>query len=369
LPTNAVPGALRLQNHRGRGGSLVPREVLVPALAARLGERVVLDALGFSSIDLIRRFSVGALLQFVADAADRGTIRVGRLTRAYGRDLFFAHKLTSIAGFDEGHLPTAGPVITDGGEPGAMTRSAKRPQVRVGCSGWNYRDWRGRVYPKDLATSAWFSAYAELFDTVEINNTFYRLPPPETMERWARQAPADFVYAVKLGQFGSHRMKLRDAERWLPNHVARVALLGRALGPTLVQLPPRWKRNTERLDEFLSHTPRRTRWAVELRDPTWLHDDTFEVLQKHGAALCIHDLLPDHPWILTAEWTYLRFHGPDPRHNKYWGAYTGRRLWRPAAKLCDWVAEGHDVYAYFNNDFEGHAVQDALWLRRRIAGY
>ena len=206
----------------------------------------------------------------------------------------------------------------------------------------------------------------ELFDTVEINNTFYRLPPPETVDKWAAQAPAGFVYSLKLGQFGSHRMKLRDAASWLPNHLDRAERLGQSLGPTLVQLPPRWRRNVERLDEFLTAAPKTIRWAVELRDPSWLHDDTFSVLQRHGVALCIHDLLPDHPWIRTTDWTYLRFHGPDPQRARYEGAYTGRRLWRIAERVGAWVDEGADLYAYFNNDYHGNAVNDALWFRDRI---
>ena len=140
-------------------------------------------------------------------------------------------------------------------------------RVHVGCSGWSYRDWRGPVYPERAPARTWFDLYAQRFDTVEINNTFYRLPPPTTVEGWAAQAPAGFTYAVKLGQFGSHRMKLRDAERWLPNHIDRVDRLGAHLGPNLVQLPPRWKRDTSRLDAFLSVAPARLRWAIELRDP------------------------------------------------------------------------------------------------------
>ena len=131
-------------------------------------------------------------------------------------------------------------------------QQSPRGHAYVGCSGWQYKDWRGVVYPEKLPQRLWFSHYATLFDTVELNNTFYRLPPPETVEGWAAQTPAGFTYAVKLGQFGSHRMKLRDAGSWLPNHLDRVERLGAALGPTLVQLPPRWKRNAERLDEFLS---------------------------------------------------------------------------------------------------------------------
>jgi uncharacterized protein YecE (DUF72 family) len=225
------------------------------------------------------------------------------------------------------------------------------------------------VYPESLPVARWFGTYADLFDTVEINNTFYRLPAPETVDKWAAQAPSGFVYSVKLGQFGSHRMKLRDAASWLPNHMDRVERLGPSLGPTLVQLPPRWHRDVERLDEFLTAAPGTVRWAVEFRDSSWLHDDTFSVLERHGAALCVHDLLPDHPWILTTDWAYLRFHGPDPERTRYEGAYTGRRLWRPAERAGAWIDQGADVYAYFNNDFHGHAVDDALWFRKRVAGY
>ena len=220
------------------------------------------------------------------------------------------------------------------------------------------------VYPESLPQKKWFEYYATKFDTVEINNTFYRLPPVSTVEQWAKQAPPDFTYAVKLGGFGSHRMKLRDAASWLPNHLDRVCRLGSHLGPTLVQLPPRWKRNTERLDEFLTTAPADLRWAVELREASWLHDDVFNVLAKHGAALCIHDLLADHPWPLTTDWTYVRFHGPDALTRKYYGRYTMRRLRAPAERLRAWLDDGVDVYAYFNNDYEGYAVQDAAALAR-----
>src|ERR1043165_1107953 len=142
-------------------------------------------------------------------------------------------------------------------------------RARVGCSGWSYKDWRGPVYDVAAPARTWFAQYAERFDTVEINNTFYRLPPPSTVEAWAAQAPAGFEYALKVGQFGSHRMKLRDAASWLPNHLDRVERLGPHLGPNLVQLPPRWKRNVERLDEFLTIAPRSIRWAVELPEPSW----------------------------------------------------------------------------------------------------
>jgi uncharacterized protein YecE (DUF72 family) len=239
--------------------------------------------------------------------------------------------------------------------------------VRVGCSGWVYPDWRGTVYPSDLPQRRWFEAYAARFDTVELNTTFYRLPTAATVERWAEQAPDGFVYAAKLGAFGSHRMKLRDAASWLPNHLDRVRRLGPALGPTLVQLPPRWRRDVERLDEFLTVAPRDVRWAVELRDPTWLHDDVYAVLERHRAALCVHDLLDRHPWVRTTDWTYVRFHGPDAGTERYVGRYGGRRLWRAAERLAEWADDGVDAYVYFNNDLGGAAVEDATWFGQRVA--
>jgi uncharacterized protein YecE (DUF72 family) len=238
--------------------------------------------------------------------------------------------------------------------------------VRVGCSGWSYRDWRGPVYPPKAPARTWFALYAERFDTVELNNTFYRLPAASTVETWAAQAPPGFCYAVKVGQFGSHRMKLRDPESWLARHLERIGRLGPHLGPNLVQLPPRWKRDVGRLDAFLEVAPRSTRWAVELRDPTWLHDDVFETLKRRGAALCLHDLLADHPWELTAPFTYIRFHGPRARSEPYHGPYGPRRLGPIADRLAAWAQGGTDVYAYFNNDYDGHAVTDATWFRQRL---
>ncbi len=239
--------------------------------------------------------------------------------------------------------------------------------LRVGCSGWSYQDWRGIVYPTDLPRRRWFDHYQGLFDTVELNATFYRLPSETTVEGWAAAAAPGFVYATKLGAFGSHRMKLRDARTWLPNHLDRAERLGPHLGPTLVQLPPRWKRNVERLDEFLGIAPSTMRWAVELREPSWIHDEVFDVLRRHEAALCVHDLLADHPFELTTDWTYVRFHGPDALNQPYHGAYGAERLQVWADRLGAVLDAGHDVYAYFNNDWFGHAVADAVDLRTELA--
>jgi uncharacterized protein YecE (DUF72 family) len=238
--------------------------------------------------------------------------------------------------------------------------------AHVGCSGWSYPHWRGRAYPPDAPPRRWFGIYAERFDTVELNATFYRLPSESTVRSWADQAPAGFTYAVKVSRFATHQKKLKDPGGWVRTHVERMRDLGRTWGPNLLQLPPRWRRDTGRLDEALAALPGERRWAVELRDPSWVHDDVLEVLARHEVALCIHDLIEDHPWELTTDWTYLRFHGPAARSAPYQGRYTGRRLWRVADRLEGWLADGCDVFAYFNNDEVGHAVEDAAWLADRL---
>lgn len=238
--------------------------------------------------------------------------------------------------------------------------------VLIGCSGWQYRDWRGRVYPPDVPMRAWLEWYATRLPTVELNGSFYRLPRVESVRAWHEQVPDDFVFAVKLGAFGTHRKKLIDPEWWLKNHLERFAPLGDLQGPTLAQLPPRWRRDAGRLDAFLAAAPGDMRWAVEMRDPSWLHDDVFEVLHRHRAALCIHDLLPDHPRLLTTDWTYVRFHGPDALRRPYAGGYSGQKL-RAWAEWIERVrTDGNDVYAYFNNDVEAHAFADAGGLREMV---
>lgn len=242
-------------------------------------------------------------------------------------------------------------------------------RIRIGCSGWSYPDWRGRAYPTREPAARWFDTYQRRFDTVELNTTFYRLPSESAVDAWRERARPGFCYAAKVARFASHRKKLTDPagpDGWVARHVDRLGRLGPVLGPNLVQLPPRWRRDVGRLEAFLAVAPPSLRWAVELRDPSWLHDDTFEVLARHGAALCIHDLLADHPWVCTTDWSYVRFHGAHALDAPYRDAYTGRRLWRVAERFEAWRDEGRDVFAYFNNDHRAHAWSDAAWLADRL---
>ncbi|HEX7043261.1 MAG TPA: DUF72 domain-containing protein [Burkholderiales bacterium] len=238
-----------------------------------------------------------------------------------------------------------------------------RGELRVGTSGYQYDHWRRAFYPPELPKAGWFAFYARRFDTVEINNTFYRLPEAHVFEAWRAAAPANFRYALKFSRYGTHLKRLRDPAQPIALFLERARRLGPMLGPILVQLPPHWRADPVRLEGFLEALPRAQRWAVEFRDSSWLREPIFALLAKYGVALCVHDMLPRHPRRVTADFVYLRFHG-----RRYGGAYTPQQLAAHARRVRACLADGIDVYAYFNNDADGHAVRNALDLRRYIGG-
>ncbi|QKT03572.1 DUF72 domain-containing protein [Ectothiorhodospiraceae bacterium 2226] len=235
--------------------------------------------------------------------------------------------------------------------------------VRIGTSGYQYDHWRGVFYPQDVPKRGWFAHYAQHFDTVEINNTFYRLPEAETFDAWRSQAPPGFCYAVKFSRYGTHMKRLKDPQEPIQRFIGRARHLRSSLGPILVQLPPRWGLNLTRLEGFLQALPPGQRWVLELRDARWLTDDVYALLARHRVALCIHDMLEDHPWRLTAPFVYLRFHGRATHDGNYSSQYLSAQARRIAALRAD----GHDVYAYFNNDLYGYAVANARDLKRYVA--
>ena len=233
----------------------------------------------------------------------------------------------------------------------------------MGTSGFHYNHWKKLFYPEKLAKSKWFPFYAEHFDTVEINNTFYHLPSANAFDSWKNQAPPGFLYALKFNRYGSHWMRLKNAQQTIGNFLTVANRLEKFLGPILVQLPPHWSVNAQRLDEFLTVAPRSLHWAVEFRNPSWLCDEVYAVLERYRAALCIHDMIPEHPRVLTANWTYLRYHG-----ERYSGSYSPQQLTAEAKWMRAQLAQGTDVFAYFNNDAQGYAVKNAADLRRFVAG-
>jgi uncharacterized protein YecE (DUF72 family) len=243
------------------------------------------------------------------------------------------------------------------------SRQQLTPSVRIGCSGWQYRHWRGDFYPAELPAPRWLEYYAARFDTVEINNTFYRLPEVPTFAAWARRAPRGFVYAVKASRYLTHMKKLKDPEEPLDRLFSRARRLAGTFGPVLYQLPPRWPVNLERFEAFLRALPRRRLHAVEFREPSWYADDVFKLLEKHRVALCLHDMEGSASGKLAiGPFVYVRFHGVQ----KYSGSYPDKTLESWAEWLAERVREGRRLYAYFNNDTGGHAPRDAVRLRTML---
>jgi uncharacterized protein YecE (DUF72 family) len=244
-----------------------------------------------------------------------------------------------------------------------MRRGAR---IRIGCSGWQYRHWRGSFYPPELSPARWFAHYALHFDTVEINNTFYRLPDAATFEKWRERAPGHFLYSVKASRFLTHMKKLKDPHDPLVRFFGNAKHLGPHLGPILYQLPPRWPVDLNRLENFLQDL--RRVWpdpihAMEFRDPSWYDSQVLALLDRYEVTLCLHDMKGSATErIAIGPFVYVRFHGVE----RYGGAYSDDQLDAWSDWLAARAASGADVYAYFNNDVGGHAPRDAVRLRRRL---
>lgn len=237
--------------------------------------------------------------------------------------------------------------------------------VRVGTSGWEYRHWAGRFYPAELPRRRWLEFYASRFDTVELNNSFYRLPDADTFDGWRHRVPDGFTFAVKASRYLTHLRRLRDPAEPLERLWSRARHLEDRLGPVLYQLPPNWRPNHERLATFLSALPRDHAQAIEVRDRRWYGRRLTAALDDAGIALCLHDMAgsatrPERVGPLV----YVRFHGSG---EKYGGSYPSQRLTAWAGRMSAWAHAGWPVWAYFNNDIGGHAVRDADRLRTMLA--
>lgn len=235
-------------------------------------------------------------------------------------------------------------------------------ELRIGTSGFHYKHWVGTFYPPKTPASRMLEYYLRYFDTVELNNSFYKLPTEEAFENWRDATPPGFVFAVKGSRFITHNKKLKDPENALENLIPRAEKLGAKLGPILFQLPPKWGCNVERLEEFLRALPRRHRYAFEFREPSWHCSEVLEVLRRHNVAYCIYELAGfSTENELTADWTYIRLHGPG---GKYQGSYPDETLQRWAADIVQWSARLKAAYVYFDNDQAGYAAENALRLKQ-----
>ncbi|MEY2515990.1 MAG: hypothetical protein QOJ89_3348 [bacterium] len=237
--------------------------------------------------------------------------------------------------------------------------------IRIGCSGWNYASWRESFYPKGLPASRWLEHYASVFETVEVNTTFYRLARAEAVARWVTQTPAGFCFAVKSSRYLTHMKRLTDLDRGVRRLYEPLEPLSRAnrFGPMLWQLPPNFKRDDERLARALEALPP-GRHAYEFRHSSWFCDEVYDLLRWHGAALAIGDRpgLDFQSHEITADFTYVRFHhGRRGRRGNY--SQSELREW--AARIAEW-GSSVDVFAYFNNDWEVFAPRNAVDLRRMV---
>jgi len=238
--------------------------------------------------------------------------------------------------------------------------------VHVGCSGWNYRDWRERFYPKGTPASRWLEHYARVFDTVEVNSTFYRLASETAVEKWVQQTPAGFIFSLKASRYLTHMRRLRDMERGVRRFYAPLTPLVEAdkLGPILWQLPETFRRDDDALGQALEHLPR-GRHCFEFRHPSWFEEEVFELLRERQVALVIgdHPERPFQSYEITAGWTLIRFHYGRRGRN---GNYSASELETWKRRIASWRSRT-EVFAYFNNDWRGFAPRNARWLAERLS--
>jgi uncharacterized protein YecE (DUF72 family) len=243
----------------------------------------------------------------------------------------------------------------------------------IGTSGWSYDHWTGVFYPSDLKPSGRLVFYINNFNSVEINNTFYHLPSLSAFKGWRETAQKDFIYALKGSRFITHMKKLKDPEEPLNLFLERASLLKNNLGPILFQLPPHWKCNLSRLEEFIKFLPANRQFAFEFRELSWFNKGVYYLLRERGIALCIYhmpeaELRPfssgfESPLEVTANFVYIRFHGTE---FLYGGRYSKKELLKWADLINGFIKEGKDVYVYFNNDANGYAVINANELMEMV---
>ena len=245
-----------------------------------------------------------------------------------------------------------------------MEQTTVSQRIHIGCSGWVYKHWRGLFYPEGLPQKRWFEHDADEFDTVEINNSFYRLPRGDTFEKWRKQAPPGFCYAVKANRYLTQAKKLKECEEPLERMMTAVRCLGDRLGPMLYQLPPSMKINLERLETFLRIIPKDVTNVFEFRNKDWYVPETYALLDRYGASFCVHDMPGSaSERVAVGPIAYVRFHGGE---GKYWGRYSDEGLLSWTDWIVDQASQDRSVWCYFNNDIHGHAIEDARTLKSMV---
>jgi uncharacterized protein YecE (DUF72 family) len=237
--------------------------------------------------------------------------------------------------------------------------------VRVGCSGWQYDDWRGRLYPERLAKGRWLERYSQVFDTVEVNSTFYRLASPDAVARWVEQTPPGFLFAAKASRYMTHIRRLQSLAEGIGRYYEGIEPLVQSgkLGPVVWQFPANFKRDDDRLGRALPLLPP-GRHCFEFRHESWFTESVYKQLRAHGAALVIadHPRWPFQARELTADWTLVRLHHG---HRGRGGNYSETEIAEWAERIAGWSRRA-EVLVYFNNDWKGYAPANAESLKRRL---
>lgn len=248
-----------------------------------------------------------------------------------------------------------------------MRHKTHAGDCRIGASGWSYQDWKGIFYPDKLPEREYLPFYAEQFSTVELNNSFYHLPKVRTMEHWVDITPKNFLFSVKGSRFITHMKKLHVDSSSIQKFFDVIQPLDEAkkLGPILFQLPGRWPLNLERLDEFIQLLPKKYNYTFEFRDESWLVPEVFQLLTENNIACCIYDFKGFlSPAVITADFTYIRFHGH--RKTPYVGSYSHQFLAKWSKQIQQWQQSGLDVYCYFDNTADGSALKNAKQLIQMV---
>jgi uncharacterized protein YecE (DUF72 family) len=237
----------------------------------------------------------------------------------------------------------------------------------IGTSGWSYNHWQGSLYRHGASAKERLDCYLARYDTVEVNSSYYHWPRDATFDGWKARLPAGFRMTVKAPRGLTHSKKLHEPEVWLERIERGLSRLGDRLGIFLVQLPPGLGFDPPRLEYFLQQAPKWIRLAFEFRNGTWEREETYALLERYGAASCVMSGAR-LPCVLraTAPFVYVRFHGPDPNH-MYGGSYSDEDLRWWAGRVREWLGQGREVWAYFNNDWEGNALRNADRLKELLA--
>jgi len=241
----------------------------------------------------------------------------------------------------------------------------QKKKIHIGTSGWNYKHWKRTFYPEELTQKKWLEYYTARFKTVEINNSFYKLPPKSNFDKWRISVPEDFIFSIKVYRYITHMKKLIDSEETLELFFDNVSALKEKTGPLLFQMPPGFKFDLKRLTEFIKKLSPKFRYTFEFRNHGWWNDETYRVLEDNNISFCQFQLAGSMtPRIVTSDLVYIRLHGPT--QHPYQGSYDNNTLAEWSKQFRIWRKQGKEIYCYFDNDDSGYAAWNALELNKQV---